>query len=552
MKRSFSGLQRRDHLEEMAAGELDLLVIGGGITGAGIALDAQARGLRTGLVEMQDFAAGTSSRSTKLVHGGLRYLKQLDIGLVAEVGKERAIVYENGPHVTTPEWMLLPIVEGGTFGRAGISIGLFVYDRLAGVKRAERRRMLSAEETLRREPLLRREGMKGSGLYVEYRTDDARLTLEVLKKAVERGAYAANYAKAGNLLYREGRVIGAEVVDILSGRSYRVRAKKVVNATGPWVDFLREKDGSKAGKTIQWSKGIHIVTDRKHFPLRHAVYFDTPDGRMVFAIPRDGKTYIGTTDTEYHGPLDQPRMSREDRDYLLRAVNGMFPAVNLSADQIESGWAGIRPLIREEGKPTTEISRKDEIFRSGTGLITIAGGKLTGYRKMAQRVVDRVCAELSREEARSFGPCVTERIPLSGGDFGGSDRFPAFVEEKVQEGIQLGLTESEARPLVRRYGTNIDEVFGLIASRGKEAEDYGMPASLYATLLYAVEGEMAATPADFWVRRTGEMHFNIQRVRRWKDPVLSCMRDLFGWDDQTCSRHLADLDRCIREATEFV
>lgn len=259
MKLSFSGLRRLDHLRMMAERELDLLVIGGGITGAGIALDARTRGLVTGLVEMQDFAAGTSSRSTKLVHGGLRYLKQLEIGLVAEVGKERMIVHENGPHVTTPVWMLLPIVEGGTFGRTGISIGLFVYDRLAGVKKEERRRMLNPGETLEREPLLKREGLKGAGLYVEYRTDDARLTLEVLKTAVARGAFAANYAKAENLLYRDGKVIGAGVIDTLTGKSFRIRAKKVVNATGPWVDFLREKDGSRTGKTIQWSLSlIHI------------------------------------------------------------------------------------------------------------------------------------------------------------------------------------------------------------------------------------------------------------------------------------------------------
>ena len=201
-----------------------------------------------------------------MVHGGLRYLKQLEIGLVAEVGKERAIVYENGPHVTTPEWMLLPIVKGGTFITAGISIGLFLLRSVGRVKKEERRRMLNPAETLQREPLLRGGGrLKGAGLYVEYRTDDARLTLEVLKEAVKRGALAANYAKAENLLYRDGKVIGAEVLDTLTGGSYRIRAKKVVNATGPWVDS-REKDGSKTGKTIQWSKGITCVTDQKHFP----------------------------------------------------------------------------------------------------------------------------------------------------------------------------------------------------------------------------------------------------------------------------------------------
>ena len=246
-------------------------------------------------------------------------------------------------------------------------------------------------------------------------------------------------------------------------------------------------------------------------------------------------------------------MTVEDRDYLLRAVNGMFPSVQLKADQIESGWAGIRPLIREAGKPTTEISRKDEIFLSETGLITIAGGKLTGYRKMAQRVVDWVCAGLSEEGAGPFGPCVTERIPLSGGDSGGSDRFPAFVEEKVREGTGLGLDEREARQLVQRYGTNIDKVFGRIASRGKEAEAYGLPPSLYATLLYAVEEEMAITPADFWVRRTGDLSFDIRRVKRWKGTRFSIVCGMCAAGmRRPAARRRADLERCIQEATEFV
>ncbi|GIQ66235.1 hypothetical protein PACILC2_48030 [Paenibacillus cisolokensis] len=286
----FGAKDRAALLEGMQRDELDVLVVGGGITGAGIALDAASRGLRTAVVDMQDFAAGTSSRSTKLVHGGLRYLKQLEIGVVAEVGKERAIVYENGPHVTTPEWMLLPFYKGGTFGRFSTSLGLRVYDFLAGVKRSERRKMLSAEETLKRAPLLKRDGIKGGGYYVEYRTDDARLTIEVMKKAAEYGAYAVNYAKVESFRYdANGKLTGARIVDLLSGEGYEVRAAVIVNATGPWVDRLREIDGSKQGKTLRLTKGIHLVFDQSRFPLHQAIYFDTPDGRMVFAIPRDGK-----------------------------------------------------------------------------------------------------------------------------------------------------------------------------------------------------------------------------------------------------------------------
>jgi glycerol-3-phosphate dehydrogenase len=215
--RQFSGLKRKETLEAMAQQQFDVIVIGGGITGAGIALDAQSRGLRTALIEMQDFASGTSSRSTKLVHGGLRYLKQLDVKVVAEVGKERAIVYENGPHVTTPEWMLLPFYKGGTFGKLSTSLGLRVYDFLAGVKRSERRKMFSPNVTLQHEPLLKKKDLKGGGYYVEYRTDDARLTIEVMKKAVELGAMAVNYAKVEELIVKDGTLVGVRVVDQLAG-----------------------------------------------------------------------------------------------------------------------------------------------------------------------------------------------------------------------------------------------------------------------------------------------------------------------------------------------
>ena len=239
MNREFSSLNRSDFINDLSGNEFDMLIVGGGITGAGIALDAQSRGIQTVVIEMQDFAAGTSNRSTKLVHGGLRYLKQFHVGMVAEVGKERAIVYENAPHVTEPEWMLLPLIEGGTFGKLATSFGLRVYDHLAGVKRSERRTMLNYEQTLQKEPLLKKNGLKGSGYYVEYRTDDARLTLEILKEAVKRGAKAVSYTKVLDLIYRDGKIVGVNAIDLLSNRTFEVYAKKIVNATGPWVDELR-------------------------------------------------------------------------------------------------------------------------------------------------------------------------------------------------------------------------------------------------------------------------------------------------------------------------
>ncbi|MFD2217050.1 glycerol-3-phosphate dehydrogenase/oxidase [Metabacillus endolithicus] len=544
----FSSINRSKYLEEMEANSLDLLVIGGGITGTGIALDAQVRGLKTGLIEMQDFAAGTSSRSTKLVHGGLRYLKQFEVKLVAEVGKERAIVYENAPHVTTPVWMMLPIIENGTFGKFSTSIGLKVYDYLAGVKKVERRKMLNKTNSIEREPLLREQGLKGSGVYVEYRTDDARLTLEVMKEAVNRGVLAANYTKAEEFIYNKGKVIGVHIQDLLTGEKRKIYAKKIVNAAGPWVDTLREKDKSKKGKYLHLTKGVHLVIDSSRFPLKEAVYFDTPfkDGRMMFAIPRDNKAYVGTTDTNYKGSISHPRMTVEDRDYILKATNYMFPNLNLTTNDVESSWVGLRPLIHEEGKDPSEISRKDEIFVSPTGLVTIAGGKLTGYRKMAEGVVNLVLEEL---RGKNYPACTTDRIVLSGGDVGGSNQYPTFVKEQVQKGINLGLTEEEATKLVKRYGSNISALYEVIKHSGHEAETAGLSLEVYASLIYGIEQEMVGTLCDFFIRRTSALFFDINWVIKWKEPVTKYMATIFSWSLEEEQRFRDELAKHIYDAT---
>jgi glycerol-3-phosphate dehydrogenase len=530
MSTNFSSLRRSEYLEEMEKETLDVLVIGGGITGAGIALDAQVRGLKTGLVEMQDFAGGTSSRSTKLVHGGLRYLKQFEIKLVAEVGKERAIVYENAPHVTTPIWMILPIFELGTFDKYSTSIGLKIYDWLARVKKSERRKMLNLQQTQEREPLLRSEGLKGSGFYVEYQTDDARLTLEVLKEAVNRGALAVNYTKVDNFIYSNGRVIGVHVVDRISGKVYKIHAKNIVNATGPWVDELREKDKSKYGKYIHWTKGVHLVIDKKRFPLQEAVYFDTPfkDGRMMFAIPRDKKTYIGTTDTNYHDNPINPRMTEEDCEYILSAANNMFPNLRLSKDDVDSSWAGLRPLIHEEGKSPSEISRKDEIFLSQSGLITIAGGKLTGYRKMAEKVVDLIANKKVEEEGKKISSCTTDQVILSGGDVGGSNNFSLFIKDYVNKGIDLGLSKDDAEMLIKRFGSNIKCIYEIINSR-KIGEQADLPLELYSSLVYGIQKEMVMTLTDFFIRRTATLLFDIEYVHEWKEKVSQFMNSYLNW-----------------------
>lgn len=541
----FSNIYREETVETLKKEKFDVVVIGGGITGAGIALDATTRGMKVALVEMQDFAAGTSSRSTKLVHGGLRYLKQFEIKMVAEVGKEREIVYENGPHVTTPEWMLLPMHKGGTFGKFSTSIGLRVYDFLAGVKKSERRKMLSADETLKREPLVKKEGLKGGGYYVEYRTDDARLTIEVMKAAVDKGATPINYTKVDKLLYENGKVNGVQVADLLSGDAYEIYADKVINAAGPWVDSIREKDQSKQGKTLKLSKGVHVVIDQSRFPLKQALYFDTPDGRMIFAIPRAGKAYVGTTDTFYDGDPAVPTVTSEDRAYLLKSIHYMFPEVNITDDDIESSWAGVRPLILEEGKDPSEISRKDEIWESDSGLITIAGGKLTGYRKMAKTTVDLLAGKLAEQSDKKYPASSTKGMPISGGDVGGSSNFSDYIKQHVQMGVDSGLAVKDAKEILAMYGSNAPVLFDIAKNEGDGGANSGLPKKLFVQLKYAVDHEMAATPVDFFFRRTGTLLFDIDLVQTHKHAVIDYMAGNFGWTESTKMERTNQLEQEI-------
>jgi len=543
----FSAKYRQDSIRQISNTQFDLLVIGGGITGAGIALDATTRGLKVALIDMQDFAGGTSGRSTKLIHGGLRYLKQLEFNLVAEVGKEREIIHKNAPHLTRPEKMLLPIVKGGSMSKFAVRLGMWLYEWLAGVKREESAEFLNKQDTLRAEPLLRKTGLLGGVLFYEYRTDDARLTLEIIKEAVSRGAMAVNYTRAFEFIYENERIQGAKVGDQQSGESFVIRATHVVNAAGPWVDELDDLDKTSGAHKLHITKGVHIVLDRKRLPVKQSVYFDTFDRRMIFVIPRDKKTYIGTTDTFYEGDLLNPRVTAEDKNYLLKCVNDYFPENNLSTGDIESCWAGLRPLINKPGKGPSEISRKDEIFTSGSGLIIIAGGKLTGYRKMAQRTVDLVAEKIWQEGKKNIGVCTTDRIRVSGGKM--QRELGVFIMDKAKEGLALGLDETEARDLVYRYGSNIDELYAMIILLKDEPQVPGdvLPAFIKAQVRYAVEKEMCLTPSDFFIRRTGMLHYDRETVEKWRRPVTLYMQELLLWDNELKERYDTELREALNE-----
>ena len=546
MPSTFSILSRNLIIDKLRTQHFDILIIGGGITGAGIALDSASRGLKTALVEKHDFAFGTSSRSTKLIHGGLRYLKQLEFGLVKEVGSERAVVHRLAPHLVIPEKMLLPLYEKKGLGYWLTSIGLKIYDFLAGVKPQDQRKMLVRSQTLKHEPLLKSDDVKGGAIYAEYRTDDARLTVEIAKTAHLHGAELLNYTEVTGFLYEKNIITGVTVLDRISNQSYEIKATCVVSAAGPWVDDLRIINKSQTGKRLHLTKGVHIVIPHEKFPVSQAIYFDVEDGRMIFAIPRGRITYVGTTDTNYKANKDNVVTSREDASYLIRGVNGTFSGVSLNISDIESSWAGLRPLIHEEGKSASELSRKDEIFESPTGLISIAGGKLTGYRKMAERVVNLVIKKHFGD--RDLKRCFTQQIFLTPNHiqkYSKVEEYIHIVEANLKPYPLSGYT---AKYLVESYGRQADEI---LKQFGKPAYEVAELELLKAEAWFSVTHEMTTGLEDFFVRRTGLLYFDIAKVIRHKRAVAEYFHTLLKWSSTKTEKEIENIEQLISSVTQF-
>tara|TARA_R110000796_G_scaffold183498_1_gene299873 strand:- start:406 stop:2070 length:1665 start_codon:yes stop_codon:yes gene_type:complete len=544
----FTNLNRRNTLEKLATQNFDLVVIGGGITGAGIALDASSRGLKVCLIEKNDFASGTSSKSTKLIHGGLRYLKQFDFWLVKEVGSERAIVHKLAPHLVLPEKMLLPLIENGSYGKWLTSIGLKVYDILAQVTGDDKRRMLEKKEALKLEPLLPKKILNGAGYYAEYRTDDARLTLENIKTSLHYGAQPINYVAVFDFLYSEGKITGVKAKDGITGFEFDIHAKHVISAAGPWADELRSLNNSKKGKRLHLTKGVHLVFPYEKLPVKQSVYFDIPDGRMMFAIPRGKITYVGTTDTNYAEDKNHVKTDLADAMYLISAVNNMFPSIDLNMDDIISSWAGLRPLIHEEGKSASELSRKDEIFTSDTGLISIAGGKLTGYRKMAERVVDKVVKLIEDEEDIELKKCYTDKIPLCGNDFKKFKHVKKYIEEISSRLLPEGFETYDAWYLVTNYGKQTETILETYAQLNDADKKVRLAK---AELKFGINFEMVQTPMDFFIRRTGRLYFDIDSIRYLLEPILAEFKAIFKLEDTQILAYKTEIEQEIEEHSNF-
>ncbi|MDP2948123.1 MAG: glycerol-3-phosphate dehydrogenase [Chloroflexota bacterium] len=524
-RQGFSLPARAAFLDRFQRETFDLVIVGGGINGAGIARDAAMRGLSVALLEKGDFAAGTSSKSSKMVHGGLRYLKTRQVHLVREALRERGVLLRIAPHLVHPFPYILPVYEGGRDSRLKLKLGLLAYDLLAGFRRLEHHRALSREQLLRSEPTLRPDGLRGGFRYLDCLVDDARLTLATVRSAALHGAVAVNYAEVTGLERDAGRVTGVHFRDRLDGRTGIAYGRVVVNAAGPWVDQVRAM--GEVPPILRPTKGIHLVLPHSSLALSSAVAFPTPDDRMIFAVPYGDYTYVGTTDTDYRGSPDDVRADAADVEYLLAAASATFAQANVSPSDVISVWAGVRPLVYDEGAPS-DVPRDYEIEMKPEGLVTIAGGKLTTYRAMAQALVDRVLAWQGKRFGWSKQPCRTAETPLPGGDF---RRFQAFAQATVatlQEG--WGLSPPVADRLVRTYGTEYVQVLAYAQSDRRLLQPLAPGSSvLRAEAVYAAAEEMAITLEDFLARRTDLMLFDRNHGLEAAPEAARLMGDVLGW-----------------------
>jgi glycerol-3-phosphate dehydrogenase len=488
---------RRAGLDALTAQPADLLIIGGGITGAGIARDAAMRGLRTVLVEQGDLAAGTSSRSSRLIHGGLRYLEHGRLRLVLEANRERRRLLRLAPHLVRPLAFVFPLHRGDRVPLWRLAAGMWLYDLLALFRNVAPHRMLSKRALLAREPMIRERGLLGGARYFDAQCDDARLVLATARSAALHGARIATYTRVENLELTDGRVTGARVVDLLGGSRGVVRAAAVVNATGPWTDRLRGLEDPHCRPVLRPTKGVHLVIPRSRLGQKEAIAFLSPiDGRVMFALPWGDDSYVGTTDTDTAEPPETVAADQNDVVYLLRSINALFPNARLGTDDVRVTWAGLRPLLADGAGGPSGVSREHAILEGPAGMLTVAGGKLTTYRVMAQDAVDRVVGQLrDRGYQVDAKHAATDQEPLLGGE-------TAELGPFHRGALELGLNADTAEHLVGHYGTETAGIVNLAGTyRELQRRLHPEHAAIEAEVVYAARRELAQRVEDVLIRR---------------------------------------------------
>lgn len=524
---------RADHLRRMRAEPLDVLVVGGGIVGAAVAWDASTRGLRTGLVERGDFAGGTSGKTSRMVHGGLRYLRDGRVGLVRQAVRERDLLVRNAPALVRPVRFLIPVYAGRPPGRIALRVGLFLYDLMSRGKILPSRAWTSAEEALQREPALRPDGLRAAADYSDATTNDAALVLAVLRAAAEAGALVANYAEVLGLLYEAHRVVGATVRDGSREDSFTVRARVVVNATGVWIDRLRE-GGRRT--SVRPTKGVHVVLRSSRLGNHGALVLQgTRDGRTMFVVPQGPVTVVGTTDTDYAGDWERVVPTADDVAYILETLNETFPRAPLRPGDLVSAYAGLRPLVRPRRTRAREsdISRAHEVYEDPDGLVSVAGGKLTTMRAMAEDVVDRVVRRLGRQDR-----AVTKQRRLGP---------PA---DATQEFIEAGFDAGAAAHLGARHDPATVRPW-LADPRGRERIVPALP-YLWLEVPAAVESGMAMTLPDVMVRRLGIFYEAQDQGLGVCREVATRMAALLDWDVARVEAEIAEYERLVADHRAFL
>ncbi len=540
---TFSAQTRRDNLDRMRSTYFDILVIGGGVTGVAIARDAALRGYSTALVEQADFASGTSSRSSKLVHGGVRYLENFEFGLVFEACRERRYSLHSSPNLVRPLPFIYPVHQDDPRPLWQIAIGMWLYDGLATFRNIERHQTWGKGRTLREEPIIAPEGLTGATHYYDATTDDARLTLTIALDAHQAGAILANYARVVALLREGEKMVGAQVRDRLTGDEFEVRARVVANATGPWTDSLLKMADPNAARRLRPTKGVHLIVPRARVWSRAAITLNSPrDGRLMLLIPWGRFSILGTTDTDYQGDPAHVQADAEDVAYILEAIRHAFPVAGLSEADVISAYAGLRPLIADDAPTGYKVSREHQIFNTVPGFFTIAGGKLTTWRSMAEEMV----GELGRYLGRDHGlhpahPCQTVGRILPGGDI--SDWY-SYVARRVVE-LSERLSPETITHLVSAYGTGYIDVLAQAESSDHLAGPLiaGLP-YLRAEALHAVRHEMAVTLEDVLSRRTHVLDQTRDQGLEVAAEVAALMATDLGWSDQEQVRQV-DLYRQV-------
>jgi glycerol-3-phosphate dehydrogenase len=543
--------KRAAHLKELANSWFDILVVGGGITGAGIARDAATRGLKVALVEKLDFGSGTSSRSSKLIHGGLRYLEQAEFALVFESVNERKRLMNLAPHLVRPLPFLVTNYAGDRRWLPTLAVGLWIYDGLCLFQNYKNHTTYGRQKTLELEPHLKQQGLRGGILYYDCQTDDARLTLENVVDAELLGASIGNHLEATSLLRTsKGRICGVEALDLETQQRLEIKAKMVINASGPWCDEVLKLKGELG--ILGPTKGVHVVVDEARLPVKHALMLNSPrDKRVLFCIPFGlGRTVVGTTDTFTNQRADDVAADADDVEYLLETANAYFPSAQLTQDDVLSTWAGLRPLIKgEEGAGASAVSREHLLLES-PGFLTIAGGKLTTFRLMAEEVVDRALLQLKRTiESQTHARKFPGSFEISPGQ---SPSEPLYQRQLLAMANQLktrhALTEDDPTFVAETYGARAPLVIG----QGHKARRISAELPhLFEQVSFAVEHEYARSLDDVLSRRVPLVLRAREQGLDVASAIAQQMAPLLDWTPAQTLQEIEDYSRVVRLTRQF-